>query len=104
MGTVYLLGEFCDAGRFKIGITKNSVEKRIKELQTGNSNEIFLVNKYETENYRKVEGMLHRTFGTTRAIGEWFDLTHEQVISFTKEAEAADEIITFMKKENEFYS
>jgi len=34
MGTVYLLGEFCDSGRFKIGITKNSVKKRIKELQT----------------------------------------------------------------------
>jgi len=103
MGTVYLMGEFVDNGRFKIGITKNSVEKRIKELQTGNSNEIFLVNKYETDNYRKVEGMLHRKFGTSRAIGEWFDLTHEQVVSFTEEAEKADQLVSLLLRDNHFY-
>jgi len=104
MGTVYLLGEFCDNGRFKIGITKSDVNKRIKQLQTGNSQEIFLVNKYDSVNYRKVEGMLHRYYGTSRAIGEWFNLTHKQVMSFSDEAKKADELIDLLLRENPFYT
>jgi len=103
MGTVYLLAEFTNNSRFKIGITKNDVNKRIRELSTGNSNEIILINKYESENYRKIEGMLHRKFFMNRAKGEWFDLTHEQVISFTDEAKKADELISFLKENNHFY-
>jgi hypothetical protein len=38
-----------------------------------------------------------------RAKGEWFDLTHEQVISFTDEAKKADELISFLKENNHFY-
>jgi len=103
---VYLLAEFCNNGGFKIGITKRSIEKRIKEAQTGNSDEIILVNKYETENHkmRKIEGMLHRKFGMTRKRGEWFDLTHEQVVSFTDEAKKADEIVSLLLRENPFYN
>lgn len=104
MGKVYLLAEFCDGGGFKIGITKRSIEQRIKEAQTGNSNEIILVNSYESENYKKIEGMLHRKFGTTRKRGEWFDLTHEQVVSFTEEAKKADEIASLLLRDNPFYN
>ena len=45
-GYVYLLtdGEF-----FKIGVTKGSIEKRIKKLQTGNPNNIAIVNYHLTE-------------------------------------------------------
>jgi hypothetical protein len=103
MGTVYLLAEFTDSGGFKIGVTKGSVESRIKTLQTGNSNEIILINKYESVNYRKIEGWLHQKFHMTRGSGEWFDLTHEQVISFTESAKEADEIITLLLRENPFY-
>jgi len=39
----------------------------------------------------------------TRGRGEWFDLTHEQVISFTESAKEADEIITLLLRENPFY-
>tara|TARA_R110000751_G_scaffold6296_3_gene27032 strand:+ start:1065 stop:1379 length:315 start_codon:yes stop_codon:yes gene_type:complete len=103
MGTVYLLAEFTNNSRFKIGITKNDVNKRIRELSTGNSNEIILINKYESVNYRKIEGWLHQKFHMTRGRGEWFDLTHEQVISFTESAKEADEIITLLLRENPFY-
>ena len=105
MGTVYLLAEFCNNSRFKIGITKgDDVGKRLSQLQTGNSNEIIIINSYKSPNYRKVEGMLHRHFGSTRAIGEWFDLTHEQVMSFTEEAKKADEIINLLLRDNPFYT
>lgn len=103
MGTVYLLGEFVDNPRYKIGITKNNVNSRLKELQTGNPNEIILINQYQSENYRKIEGMLHRKFFMNRAKGEWFDLTNEQVFSFLDEAKKADELISFLKENNCFY-
>ena len=54
-------------------------------------------------NYRKIEGWLHQKFHMTRGRGEWFDLTHEQVISFTESAKEADEIITLLLRENPFY-
>ena len=49
MGFVYLI---CDSGydsMFKIGVTRQPIEKRIKQLQTGNGSEIFLVNYHKTE-------------------------------------------------------
>ena len=55
MGIVYLLCELSENERFKVGVTKRDINKRIKELSTGNSNEIHLVNKFESEYYKKVE-------------------------------------------------
>ena len=49
MGYVYLI---CDSGHdnmFKIGVTKQPIEKRLKQLQTGNGSEIFLSAYHETE-------------------------------------------------------
>jgi hypothetical protein len=103
MGTVYLIAEFCDNGRYKIGITKGDVDKRIKSLQTGNPNEIYLVDKNDSENYKRIEGMLHRKFHTNRKRGEWFKLTLDDVMSFKGEAKKADELISFLLRENHFY-
>ena len=49
MAFVYLLGDAGQDNVFKIGMTRGPVEKRIKQLQTGNSEEIYLVNCYETD-------------------------------------------------------
>jgi hypothetical protein len=38
-----------------------------------------------------------------RTKGEWFELTNEQVFSFTDEAKKADELISFLKENNYFY-
>lgn len=93
MGIVYLLGEFSDCGRFKIGVSKNPVNRRLKQLQTGNSNEIFVVNEYKTKNYREVERYLHRKYNPDKAMGEWFELSHDDVINFTKTAKHYDDLI-----------
>lgn len=56
MGFVYLIGEDETTNRFKIGVTKcNDINKRLKKLQTGNSNELFIKHVYETmlHNYYK---------------------------------------------------
>jgi hypothetical protein len=93
MGTVYLLGEFCNEGKFKIGFTKNSIKSRLKQLQTGNSNEIFIVNEYKTKNYKEVEKFLHRKYYSDKALGEWFELSHEDVVNFTKTAKHYDDLV-----------
>ena len=50
MGYVYLIGEIDNKGRYKIGSTKaKDVNKRLKQLQTGNSSELFIKEYYETE-------------------------------------------------------
>ena len=46
MGFVYLIGEVDNRNTFKIGVTKKqNIEERKKELQTGNSNELY-INRY----------------------------------------------------------
>lgn len=56
LGYVYLLSMWeDDTNLYKIGVTKNDIDKRIKSLQTGNPSEILLINSYKSENYRRVK-------------------------------------------------
>ena len=106
MGIVYLLCELSDNERFKIGVTKRDVDKRIKELSTGNSNEIHLVNKFESEYYKKVESSLHRRFHaykTSEGGTEWFDLPVDEVIGFTKTCKEVEGTIIYMMEHNPFF-
>ena len=103
-GWVYLLAEMGDNLRYKIGITKNPVEKRVKQLRTGNSDDIMIIHRYHSYNYKKVERMLHVMFKPDRMHLEWFTMTDEQVMSFMAEAKKADGTISFLNKNNEFFS
>jgi hypothetical protein len=102
-GWVYLLAEMGDNLRYKIGITKNPVEKRVKQLRTGNSDDIMIIHRYRSFNYKKVERMLHLIYKKDRMHLEWFSMTDEQVLSFMGEAKKADETISFLNKENSFF-
>jgi hypothetical protein len=97
MAYVYLL---CDSGHdnmFKIGITRGNIEKRVKKLQTGNANEIFLVNYYETEYPFFIEKMMHlRHFGNHKH-GEWFELESYDLSNFIKHCKECEEIAEAMK-------
>jgi hypothetical protein len=90
---------------YKVGITKNNPELRVKQLQTGNPNKITLLKSYQSPNYLKVEGWMHRKYFDTKteAKNEWRNLTNEQVLSFLADCKDADEIITMMLRENPFY-
>ena len=44
---------------YKIGMTRGKIEKRIKQLQTGNSEEITLLKYHETEYPFFLENGLH---------------------------------------------
>ena len=65
---------------YKIGFTKQSVEKRVKQLQTGNYSKIKVEFIYEADKYiTSIESRLHRDFTIERVSGEWFELSQESV-------------------------
>jgi len=103
MAFVYLL---CDSGQdsmFKIGMTKSSIEKRIKQLQTGNGSEIFIVDYHETEYPYYIEKMLHQKFCSNKKIGEWFELDTNDIKEFKEECNRLEELIIVMK-DNKFFN
>ena len=93
-GFVYLL---CDGERFKIGMTRNTIEKRISQLQTGNPNEIYIISFYETFYPYRIEQMLHNKYGTANIKNEWFDLTIDQVVNFKNDCKAYEKIFDSLK-------
>ena len=97
MGYVYLLGDWDKDGRYKIGVTRGDVSKRIKKLQTGNSGEIYLVSQYQTEHPFMMEKMLHARFNVDKVLNEWFELKNEDVIGFTRHCKEIEEIIDALK-------
>lgn len=107
MGKVYLLMSVDDLGneKYKIGITKRKVITRLKELQTGNSNVISVLNQFQTSNYKHVEKWLHRKYSQqkTEAENEWFTLTNEQVGNFIETCKEVDKTVTFMRDNNPFF-
>ena len=107
MGYIYLLVEIDAAGgeTYKIGITKNDPELRVKQLQTGNPNEIRVVHHYQSENYRIIERLLHKKYHGNRTLvqNEWFIIQPENVFSFMEDCKKNDETINFLKENNHFF-
>jgi hypothetical protein len=106
MGIVYLIRQLDQEGKelYKIGVTKNPIEVRIKCLQTGNPCKLDLQGFYTSENYKKIESFLHRLYQSNRLEGEWFKLTSQQVMSFQKECETFDTTISMLLSINPFYN
>lgn len=80
-GYVYLI---CDPAKdmFKIGVTRNESDDRIKRLQTGNSTELFVHTIYKTKYPFRLEKMLHNRFRLKKELNEWFRLDVEDAIHF----------------------
>jgi hypothetical protein len=98
MKYIYLIQSLED-GYYKIGISKNP-NKRIKQLQTGNSSPLKLINYYKTDFAEKIEGNLHRKYKNLHKEGEWFDLSIEQEVSFIDECKKIEENIKFLIENN----
>lgn len=105
-GFVYLLLAVDEQGleTHKIGISSHDPELRVKQLQTGNSGRISVLNSYQTHNYKTVERLLHARFDNyrTTAQNEWFKLSDVIVFNFLEECRKAEEIVD-MLKENPFF-
>lgn len=61
---------------YKVGITDQSVEQRLANLQTGNALRLVVVRVYSGLGVRHVEAEIHQILGRyrVRADGEWFEL------------------------------
>jgi predicted GIY-YIG superfamily endonuclease len=77
---VYLL-KLSESGYYKIGHT-NNINKRIKELSTGNPEEIVLISKYSSKYYKEIENYLHNIHKFYNIKGEWFNLDIEDELKF----------------------
>lgn len=73
---VYVLKN--DEGFYKIGYSKN-VKKRIKELETANSGNLYLIKEFKTKYAAKIEARLHSYFKFQQINREWFDLSIEDL-------------------------
>jgi len=103
MGFVYLIGETNNNGRYKIGSTRaKKVDKRLKQLQTGNSSELYIKEAFETEQPFKLEKMLHNHFKYKNLNGEWFGLSEADTEAFRGICEEKMKIIESLK-DNPFY-
>jgi hypothetical protein len=79
-----------DTNIYKIGFTKQTPEKRVKGLQTGNPNKIVLVNSYKSEIAPSIESVMHNYFkhkknnpeDGLKLLGEWFILEKLDVDKF----------------------
>lgn len=67
---------------YKIGVTKQKVEKRIKQLQTGSDKKLESIKEFNSNYAFSVERNLHRIFSHKRINREWFKLDENDVKNF----------------------
>lgn len=68
---VYAIRE-SETGRIKLGISRDP-ESRLRQLQTGNSQELTLVAYRKAENRYQDESVLHKLNSAAHVRGEWFN-------------------------------
>jgi hypothetical protein len=99
-GFIYLL---CAGDVFKIGVTEQTIEKRIRDLQTGNHEEIWCRDYVEVP--RKylygIERMMHLKNHVSKIKNEWYELPIEAIASFRADCRKSLEILE-MLDETEF--
>ena len=96
MKYVYLI-QSLENSCYKIGVSKDP-KKRLKQLQTGNSSKLKLVESYGSDNANTIEKTLQRKYSYLKKEGEWFDLSLLNEISFKDECKKIDESYVLLKK------
>ena len=100
--SVYLL---CDPSNelFKIGMTRHMTSKRVKQLQTGNGTELFIVHVYPCDYPNRLETLLHNKFADKKVLNEWYKLDIDDVRDFNNTCKSIDDMIHLMS-ENVFFA
>lgn len=103
-GYVYLLGDSGKEGVFKIGVTRGTIERRIKKLQTGNSGEIYIVDYFQTDHPFFIEKWMHIKYGRRNVMNEWFEMDLEDMKNFKKNCQKFEDLynISHNKKDIDF--
>ena len=102
--TIYLIcAEINGEKLHKIGYTRRTPEKRIKEFKTGNASEFYIVDSYESKWGTKIEASLHRIHKQKKIRGEWFLLTNEEIDGFNSQCEKLHENFEVISTQNTYY-
>jgi len=96
MKYIYLI-QSLENSYYKIGVSKHP-QKRLQQLQTGNSSELKLIETYQSEYAHKIEKILQRRYSYLKKEGEWFDLSIINEISFLSECSGIENNLLFLKK------
>lgn len=101
---VYLLKcDFGDEVLYKIGFTKRAVASRVKELKTGNANDIKIISIFTSEWAIKIESTLHRLYSSKRIDGEWFELNTKDADAFMQNCQTHHDNFELLSTENTYY-
>lgn len=76
-GWVYLIRD-TQVDKYKIGWTGEGVENRLRTLQTGNPHRLELIGSFPATS-KRAESAIHEHFSGKRGLGEWFDLSSQDV-------------------------
>lgn len=101
MKFIYLI-QSLEEGYYKIGISKHP-QKRLKELQTGNSSELKLIETYQSDYANQIETALHNRYHHMNKEGEWFDMSIQEESSFINECKKIEEMLIFLKKNGNIF-
>lgn len=98
MKKIYLLKNL-EEGYCKIGVAKNP-QKRIQQLQTGNSAKLKILYTYKTDLANKIEKTLHNYLKHFQKEGEWFDLSIKEEQEFLLKCEKIENSIKTLNNYN----
>ena len=99
-GYVYLLGDLGKERMFKIGVTRGTIERRIKKLQTGNSGEIYIVDYFQTEHPFFIEKWMHIKYCGKNVLNEWFELDLQDMLNFKKDCQKFQDLYDIYHQKN----
>jgi len=101
MKYIYLI-QSLENSYYKIGVSKHP-KNRIKQLQTGNSSELKLIDIYQSEFAHQIEKALQRRYSYLKKEGEWFDMGISHEITFYQECSRIEENLIFLKKNSNVF-
>ena len=101
MRYVYLIRNQ-ESGTYKLGVSKHP-EQRVKELQTGNDDDIVLIESFQSKYPTKVETALHNKYAPNRKRGEWFNLYLENELTFKSDCVKIEENIEYLLKNGNIF-
>lgn len=96
MRKIYLIHNQ-ESNRYKIGVSKDP-KNRLKNLQTGNDDEIKLIYEFQSEYAYKIEKTFHNLYSYLKTSGEWFELDLEFEVNFLNECKKIEEKFIFLNE------
>ena len=104
MFSIYLVCSEIEGKKLhKIGYTRRTPEKRIKEFKTGNASDIYLVDSFQSKWGTKIEAQLHKIYKSKKIVGEWFDLSNEELEQFQKHCQRIHNNLNLISEQNTYF-